>query len=77
MTRAYDDSRYLARTLAASMLELEPEEKNNIVSFFQDELRRLGICEAQTSASPQQERSGHVVTPSADHLNSGPASRAN
>lgn len=77
MSKAYDDSRYLARTLAASMLELDPKDQNGIVSFFKDELRRLGISESQASAPLQQERSGHAVAATADHHNGGAASPAN
>jgi hypothetical protein len=77
MSKAYDDSRYLARTLAASMLELAPDDQNGIVSFFQDELRRLGIASQQPAAPVPHERGGHSLAGSADHLNSGAAASPN
>jgi hypothetical protein len=45
MSRAYDDSRYLARTLAATLLDLEPHDQESVLAYFRDELRRLGICD--------------------------------
>jgi hypothetical protein len=77
MSKAYDDSRYLARTLAASMLELAPEDQNAIVSFFKDELSRLGIAEAQSASRVAQERGGHAVAAPAESLNSGATASPN
>jgi hypothetical protein len=44
MSRAYDDSRYLARTLAASLLDLEPPQRDQLLAFLKEELDRLGVC---------------------------------
>jgi hypothetical protein len=44
MSRAYDDSRYLARTLAATLLDLEPARQQELLAYLRDELNRLGVC---------------------------------
>lgn len=44
MSRAYDDSRYLARTLAATLLDLEPDRQVELLAYFKEELDRLGVC---------------------------------
>ncbi|MCU0954365.1 MAG: hypothetical protein MUC37_07085 [Hyphomicrobium sp.] len=77
MSKAYDDSRYLARTLAASLIELAPEDQVAIVSFLKDELRRLGIPEAPSVSPMAQERGGHAVTAQGESLNSGASASPN
>ncbi|MGE5267120.1 MAG: hypothetical protein ACM3L9_07115 [Deltaproteobacteria bacterium] len=53
MSRAYDDSRYLARTLVATLLDLEPHDQDSVLAYFRDELRRLGVCDG-SAQTPQQ-----------------------
>ena len=43
MPSAYDESRYLARTFAASLLDLAPDEQSAVLAFLRDELKRLSI----------------------------------
>ena len=41
MSKAYDEGRYLARTLAVTLLDLEPAQRNEILCYLQQELERL------------------------------------
>ncbi len=41
MSKAYDESRYLARTLAVTLLDLEPAQRNEILGYLQQEVERL------------------------------------
>jgi len=50
MSRAYDDSRYLARTLAATLLDLEPPQQDQVLAYLKEELRRLGISNGGNEA---------------------------
>jgi hypothetical protein len=41
MSKAYDESRYLARTLAVTLLDLEPAQRHEILRYLQQEVERL------------------------------------
>jgi hypothetical protein len=41
MSKAVDDSQYLARTLAITLLDLQPAQKHEILSYLHQELERL------------------------------------
>lgn len=45
MSQAYDDSRYLARTLAITLLDLTSPERNEILRYLQEELERVSHVE--------------------------------
>ena len=57
MSRALDDSRYLARTLAASLLDLEHTDQETVLSFLRDELKRLGVAGGSATVAHPQEHS--------------------
>lgn len=57
MSRAYDDGRYLARTLAATLLDLDPLDQESILAYFKDELRRLGVAGGTETVTERQEQS--------------------
>ena len=56
--RAYDDSRYLARTLAATMLDLEPAQRVEILTYLQQEVARLVVPAEQTEFGPPDDEGG-------------------
>lgn len=41
MSRAYEDSHYSARTLAITLLDLQPEQRTEILRYLQQQLERL------------------------------------
>jgi hypothetical protein len=43
MSSSYEDSRYLARTLAATLLDLGPRQRSEVLAYLEDELERLSI----------------------------------
>ena len=71
MSKAYDDSRYLARTLAVTLLDLEPAQRTEILRYLQEELERLTHAlnedvsrsdqgEAETEPSLADDDDGHT-----------------
>jgi hypothetical protein len=67
MSRAYDDSRYLARTLAASLLDLEPPQQNQVLAYLKEELHRLGISNGGNEAKA----SSHWLSGTFEHAGQG------
>ncbi len=46
-SRQYDECRYLARTLAVSLQDLDAGQRNDILRFLSEELQRLSLQEAE------------------------------
>ena len=64
MSRAFDDSCYLARTLAASLLDLEHTDQETVLAYLRDELKRLGVAgDSSTAAYPQDQSNTHESGP--------------
>jgi hypothetical protein len=61
MSRAYEDSRYLARTLAATLLDLEPDRQEELLAYLKEELDRLGICTNGLLASKRPPLNGQAT----------------
>lgn len=67
MSKAYDDSRYLARTLAATMLDLEPAQRDEILLFLQKQVERLAQSAGPAETeSPEIEDAAFVRQPDND-----------
>jgi hypothetical protein len=58
LPRAYDDSRYLARTLAATMLDLEPAQRVEILTYLQQEVARLVVLAEETKFGSLDDEGG-------------------
>ena len=41
MSKTYDEGRYLARSLAVTLLDLEPAQRREILRYLQEEVERL------------------------------------
>ena len=67
MSSAYDDSRYLARTLAATMLDLEPAQRKDILAFLRQELERLTLPSDQGDPDLLAESETDADCPQADN----------
>jgi hypothetical protein len=64
MSRAFDDSCYLARTLAASLLDLELTGQESVLAYLRAELNRLGVAGGSvTAAYPQEQTNTHESGP--------------
>ncbi|MGZ8876487.1 MAG: hypothetical protein ACXW1F_08470, partial [Halobacteriota archaeon] len=55
---AYDDSRYLARTLAATMLDLAPAQRVEILTYFQEGVARLVVLAEEIRFGPLDDEGG-------------------
>lgn len=68
MSRAYDDSRYLARSLVATLLDLDANQQNAVLAYLQDELTRLGISDGIEVSGARQDRAvPHAFASNDDH----------
>lgn len=54
MARAYHDGLYLARTLAVTILDLEPSQRTEILDYLQRELERLTHVSKQSESDQDQ-----------------------
>jgi hypothetical protein len=41
MSKTYDEGRYLARTLAVTLIDLEPAQRREILRYLHEEVERL------------------------------------
>ena len=73
MSKTYDEGRYLARSLAVTLLDLEPAQRREILRYLQEELERLADApdedasgtdedEAKTSGWMADNDEGHTAT---------------
>jgi hypothetical protein len=71
MSKTYDEGRYLARTLAVTLLDLDPAQRAEILSYLHQEVERLadardddasviGEDEGQTSGWMADNDEGHT-----------------
>jgi hypothetical protein len=55
MSKAYDEGRYLARTLAVTLLDLEPAQRTEILRYLQEELERLANASDEEAGTDEGE----------------------
>ena len=55
MSKMYDEGRYLARSLAVTLLDLEPAQRREILRYLQEELERLADAPDEEDASEKDE----------------------
>lgn len=70
-SKAYEDCRYMARTLAVSLQDLRPEQREDVLKFLAEELTRLSDLsddyELGTATSAAHESDGpHQEEPAGD-----------
>jgi hypothetical protein len=51
MSKTYDEGRYLARTLAVTLLDLDPAQRREILRYLHDEVERLAHTPDEEEAS--------------------------
>ncbi len=70
MSKAYDEGRYLARTLAVTLLDLEPGQRDEILRYLQEELERLAHASHDAgTADGEAEPSGWLADNDEGHSN--------
>ncbi|MBY0225599.1 MAG: hypothetical protein K2Q28_07330 [Hyphomicrobium sp.] len=70
MSKTYDEARYLARSLAVTLLDLEPAQRREVLRYLQEEVERLAEApDEDTSESETHEpkTSGWLADNDADH----------
>jgi hypothetical protein len=55
MSKTYDEGRYLARSLAVTLLDLEPAQRREILRYLQEELERLADAPDEDASSTDED----------------------
>lgn len=72
MSKAYDEGRYLARSLAVTLLDLEPAQRSEILRYLQEEVARLAhMPEEDASETDADERKTSSWTADNDQGHTG------